>query len=259
MNNSKMSQVNYYSMDLANFYVNESLKNIGSFENTYLVIVILAVSVSFCLAIAVIPIIIRIESNKEKVFFIYAELSRNDIDDRKRNIRVFFAKLRQSTQNPGGSLFYEKSSRIVSSKLITRRFSNRDGTDGGGQNSHGMMMSGSMSGMGGGLVRQTGRASRSHLGSGMMLSKESGGIGGMRSRGLAGLLNEGTGDYEEDLQAEMMKQKEEQEAAAFKKFFHSRIKAMSCMKKVKHVSLVLFIAAIVMAYFLVKRSMILNI
>jgi hypothetical protein len=44
--------------------------------------------------ISVIPIIVRIESNKEKVFFIYAELSRNDIDDRKRNIRVFFAKLR---------------------------------------------------------------------------------------------------------------------------------------------------------------------
>lgn len=31
------------------------------------------------------------------------------------------------------------------------------------------------------------------------------------------------------------------------------------MKKIKHVSLVLFIAAIVQAYFLVKRSMILNI
>ena len=34
---------------------------------------------------------------------------------------------------------------------------------------------------------------------------------------------------------------------------------MSCMKKVKHVSLILFIAAIVQAYFLVKRTMILNI
>ena len=53
-----------------------------------------------------IPIIMRIESNKEKVFFIYAELSKNDVDDRKRNIRIFFAKLRQSTNNPGGSLFY---------------------------------------------------------------------------------------------------------------------------------------------------------
>lgn len=78
-------------------------------------------------ALSVMPIIVRIESNKEKVFFIYAELSRNEIDDRKRNIRVFFAKLRQSTQNPGGSLFYEKSSRIVSSKLVTRRFSMREG------------------------------------------------------------------------------------------------------------------------------------
>jgi hypothetical protein len=31
-------------------------------------------------------------------------------------------------------------------------------------------------------------------------------------------------DYEEDLQAEIMKQREEQEAAAFKQFFHNRIK-----------------------------------
>lgn len=81
-----------------------------------------------------------------------------------------------------------------------------------------------------------------------MLSKESGALGGMRSRGLGGLLgveSSATGDYEEDLQAEIMKQREEQEAASFKRFFHSRIKAMSCMKKIKHVSLVLFIAAIV--------------
>jgi hypothetical protein len=39
-------------------------------------------------------VILRIESNKEKVFFIYAELSKGEVDDRKRNIRVFFAKLR---------------------------------------------------------------------------------------------------------------------------------------------------------------------
>jgi hypothetical protein len=93
-----------------------------------------------------------------------------------------------------------------------------------------------------------------------MMSKESSALGGMRSRGL--LLETAGGapvDYEEDLQAEIMKQKEEQEAAAFKRFFHGRIKAMSCMKKIKHVSLVLVIAAIVQAYFLVKRSMILDI
>ncbi len=59
-------------------------------------------------------------------------------------------------------MFYEKSSRIVSSKLITRRFSNRDGLASGGMmegasgnmNSHGMH-SGHMIGgnSGGGLVR----------------------------------------------------------------------------------------------------------
>ena len=148
----------------------------------------------------------------------------------------------------------------MSSKLITRRFSNREGSgalEGGSHNmnSHNMLMSGIASG-GGGLVRQTGR-----IGSRGMMSKESGALGGMRSRGLGGLLGEGAapGDYEEDLQAEILKQKEEQEAAAFKRFFHGRIKAMSCMKKIKHVSLVLFIAAIVQAYFLVKRSMILSI
>ena len=96
-------------------------------------------------------------------------------------------------------MFYEKSSRIVSSKLITRRFSNREGS-GAIEGSH--MMSGMASG--GGLVRQTGR-----IGSRGMMSKESGAVGGMRSRGL---LLETAGapvDYEEDLQAEIMKQKEE--------------------------------------------------
>jgi hypothetical protein len=80
---------------------------------------VIAITITLITAGLVIPIVLRIESNKEKVFFIYAELSPNDI-------RVFFAKLRQSTLNPGGSLFYEKSSRIVSSKLLTRRFSNKE-------------------------------------------------------------------------------------------------------------------------------------
>jgi len=71
-----------------------------------LAITVLAIAITFMTAVLIIPIILRIESNKEKVFFIYAELSKNDIDDRKRNIRIFFAKLRQSTNNPGGSLFY---------------------------------------------------------------------------------------------------------------------------------------------------------
>ena len=73
---------------------------------------------------------------------------------------------------------------------------------------------------------------------------------------IGSLLHGGDVEYEEDLQAEIMKQKEEQEAAAFKRFFHSRIKAMSCMKKIKHVALVLLIAALVCAYFIVKRTMI---
>jgi len=42
-----------------------------------------------------------------------------------------------------------------------------------------------------------------------------------------------------------MKQKEEQEAAAFQRFFHGRIKAMGRMKKLKHGALVFVIAALV--------------
>lgn len=60
----------------------------------FLVITIAAIAITLITAILIIPIILRIESNKEKVFFIYAELSKNDVDDRKRNIRIFFAKLR---------------------------------------------------------------------------------------------------------------------------------------------------------------------
>jgi hypothetical protein len=42
-----------------------------------------------------------------------------------------------------------------------------------------------------------------------------------------------------------MKQKEEQEAAAFKRYFQGRIKAMGWMKKLKHGALVFIIAALV--------------
>lgn len=59
------------------------------------------------------------------------------------------------------------------------------------------------------------------------------------------LLNKNNEDYEEDLKAELMKQQEELEAAVFKKFFHKKIKAMSCIKKFKYILLILFFAGIV--------------
>ncbi len=122
----------------------------------------------------IIPIILRIESNKERVFKIYAELSKTEIDDRMRSIRIFFAKLRQSTNNPGGSLFYQKSSRIVSSRLLTKKFSLKD--DAGGPISLPMP----------GLQRQIA-------------------IG--QSKGpSASLLDKNNGDLEEDMRAEMMRQ-----------------------------------------------------
>jgi hypothetical protein len=86
--------MNFYPMLLSNFYINNSGGSIQSNKNLFLVIAIVAIAITFVTAILIIPIILRIESNKEKVFFIYAELSKNDIDDRKRNIRIFFAKLR---------------------------------------------------------------------------------------------------------------------------------------------------------------------
>lgn len=91
---------------MSNIYASEAQVNISNNEILYDVITYIAIAITFVTAVLIIPIILRIESNKEKVFFIYAELSKNDIDDRKRNIRIFFAKLRQSTNNPGGSLFY---------------------------------------------------------------------------------------------------------------------------------------------------------
>jgi hypothetical protein len=132
LNNSHMPELNYYPMRMAGFFIEQARQSITSNEKVFLIITILAIIITLITAMLVMPIIIRIESNKERVFFIYAELSRNDIDDRKRNIRVFFAKLRQSTLNPGGSLFYEKSSRIASSKLMTRRFSANEPAAGSG-------------------------------------------------------------------------------------------------------------------------------
>lgn len=106
----------------------------------------------------------------------------------------------------------------MSSKLVTRRFSNRDGDmpsghilpNAGGGNAGGKglsRMSGTSGGMnaGGGLVRQN---VRGLAGTSRGTSQGSG--SGMRSRvAIGSLLQGGDVDYEEDLQAEIMKQKEE--------------------------------------------------
>jgi len=112
----------FYPQTVAKLFMSESLDGISSNKTLFGVIIYVAIAITFVTALFIIPIILRIESNKERVFKIYAELNKNDIDDRKRNIRIFFAKLRQSTNNPGGSLFYQKSSRIVSSRLLTKSF-----------------------------------------------------------------------------------------------------------------------------------------
>jgi len=52
------------------------------------------------------------------------------------------------------------------------------------------------------------------------------------------------------MKAEMLKQQEEIEATVFKKFFHSKIKKMSCIKKLKYIILILLFAGIVQSYFL---------
>ena len=57
-------------------------------------------------------------------------------------------------------------------------------------------------------------------------------------------------DMEEDMRAEILKQQEDLEAAVFKKFFHSKIKQMSCIKKFKFILLVLFLAGLVQGYFI---------
>jgi hypothetical protein len=79
---------------MSDVYISEAQNNISNNMALFDSITYIAVAITFITAVLIIPIILRIESNKEKVFFIYAELSKNDIDDRKRNIRIFFAKLR---------------------------------------------------------------------------------------------------------------------------------------------------------------------
>jgi hypothetical protein len=79
---------------LSQIYIDNSKDSINSNKTLFYVVAFTAIALTFITAVFIIPIILRIESNKEKVFFIYAELSKNDIDDRKRNIRIFFAKLR---------------------------------------------------------------------------------------------------------------------------------------------------------------------
>lgn len=86
--------MNFYALKLPDLYSSKSAESVSSNKTLFLVITVVSIAITFATAILIIPIILRIESNKEKVFFIYAELSKNDVDDRKRNIRIFFAKLR---------------------------------------------------------------------------------------------------------------------------------------------------------------------
>lgn len=81
-------------MIMSENYIKMSYENVKANQILFLVIIIIAIAITLLTAVLIIPIILRIESNKEKVFFIYAELNKNDIDDRKRSIKIFFAKLR---------------------------------------------------------------------------------------------------------------------------------------------------------------------
>jgi len=70
------------------------------------------------------------------------------------------------------------------------------------------------------------------------------------------LLDKNNGDLEEDMRAEMMKQQEELEAAVFKKFFHTKIKQMSCLKKLKYIAMVMIFSSIVTGYFIISNQLI---
>ena len=71
------------------------------------------------------------ESKKEIVFFAYAELDKEHVTELRRRIKLFFEKLQQSTNNPGGTLFYQKSSKFLNSRVITKKFnSNVEGDPG---------------------------------------------------------------------------------------------------------------------------------
>mmetsp|Transcript_8959 Transcript_8959/g.8319 ORF Transcript_8959/g.8319 Transcript_8959/m.8319 type:complete len:129 (-) Transcript_8959:393-779(-) len=70
------------------------------------------------------------------------------------------------------------------------------------------------------------------------------------------LLDKNNGDLEEDMRAEMMKQQEELEAAVFKKFFHTKIKQMSCPKKLKYIAMVMIFSSIVTGYFILSNQLI---
>ncbi len=104
--NTNSQPICFYPNVMSNYYIKNALANLHSNKALFTALMLTSIAVTMITATLIIPIILRIESNKEKVFFIYAELSKNDIDDRKRSIKIFFAKLRQSTNNPGGSLFY---------------------------------------------------------------------------------------------------------------------------------------------------------
>ncbi len=64
---------------------------------------------------------------------------------------------------------------------------------------------------------------------------------------------------EEDMRAEMLRQQEEMEQSVFKKFFHRKIKQMSCIKKLKFILLILLFAGAVQGYFVLAYFLVLKI
>ncbi len=87
-----------------------------------MILTVISIAITFLTAFVIMPILHKIERSKEKVLMIYTELKKEQIESLNRNIKVFFMKLMQSTNNPGGSLFYQNSSKAFSGKLVTRKF-----------------------------------------------------------------------------------------------------------------------------------------
>jgi len=126
--NSNRAPLAFYPSVMAEFYTRNSEGLVRDSLTLFVSLTAASVAITLVMTFFILPIILRIESNKERVFITYAELNKQDLEERKRNIRLFFMKLRQSTNNPGGSLFWQKSSRIVSSRLLTKKFSLKDDT-----------------------------------------------------------------------------------------------------------------------------------
>jgi hypothetical protein len=82
-----------YLLEMSEYYIDDAASQVTQNSSLVLILTIVSIAITFLTALAILPILHKIERSKEKVLMIYTELKKEQIESLNRNIRVFFMKL----------------------------------------------------------------------------------------------------------------------------------------------------------------------